>query len=42
MFIDIDFIQKSVYIHLAYLIKIRSEKTVSVKGAIKRKMGFRS
>ncbi len=34
MLIDIDLIQKSVYIHLNYLIKILAEKTVSVKGAL--------
>jgi hypothetical protein len=42
MFIDIDFIKKSVYLHLTDLIKIWSEKTVSMRGALQRKMGFRS
>ena len=40
MSIDIDFIKKSVYIHLIHVINVPTGKTVSVGVAIQRKTGF--
>ena len=42
MFIVSIYIKISVNIHKAYIIKILAEKTVSVRGVLLRKMGFRS